>query len=179
MRPFTAKCWSSEYRESAWVLTDDPDRPKIRLDVNILVKPEVHASVDSIDMGRVRISTIKANPGVLELLQQTVILESRSADLRVTRVESDLPFMTLHHEPGNAAKRIRLDVGLDQAKLPGRIDHAYAKAFAGNLEDYEPVAWQREHGAVGPGNSAAIAIVRIDVASACPSSSVNQQQEAG
>jgi Protein of unknown function (DUF1573) len=118
-----------EYRESAWVLTDDPDRPKIRLDVNILVKPEVHASVDSLDMGRVRISTIKANPGVLELLQQTVILESRSDDLRVTRIESDLPFMTLHHEPGHAAKRIRLDVGLDQAKLQ-------AGEYSGNVRVY-------------------------------------------
>ena len=118
-----------EYHESAWVLTDNPDRPKIRLDVNILVKPEVHASVDAIDMGRVRLSTIKSNPGVLELLQQTVILESRSADLQVTRIESDLPFMTVHQEPGHAAKRIRLDVGLDQTKL-------HAGEYAGNVRVY-------------------------------------------
>jgi hypothetical protein len=79
-----ARLQPGKYQESAWVLTDDPDRPKIRLDVNILVKPEVHASVAAIDMGRVRISAIKANPSVLELLQQTVILESRSADLQAT-----------------------------------------------------------------------------------------------
>ena len=118
-----------KYQESAWVLTDNPDRAKIRLDVNILVKPEVHASVDALDMGRVRLSTIKSNPGVLELLQQTVILESRSADLQVTRIESDLPFMTVHQEPGAAAKRIRLDVGLDPAKL-------LAGEYTGNVRVY-------------------------------------------
>ena len=38
-----------EYQESAWVLTDNPDRPKIRLDVNILVKSD--GSVRLLDFG--------------------------------------------------------------------------------------------------------------------------------
>jgi hypothetical protein len=124
-----------EYQESAWVLTDNSDRPKIRLDVNILVKPDVYASVDVIDMGRVRLSTIEANPGVLDLLQQTVILESRSADLQVMRIESDLPFMTVHREPDHASKRIRLDVGLDRAKL-------LAGEYTGNLRVYTGLSTQ-------------------------------------
>jgi hypothetical protein len=118
-----------EYQESAWVLTDDPERPRIRLDVNVLVKPEVYASVEAIEMGQLRLATIKANPSLLELLQQTVILESRSADLQVTRVESDLPFMVVRHEPGHAAKRIRLDVGLDPERLQ-------AGEYAGNVRVY-------------------------------------------
>jgi len=120
------------YHESAWILTDDPARPKVRLDVNILVKTEVHASVDGIDMGRVNLSTLKANPSVLELMQQTVILESRSADLRITRIESDLPFVTVHQDPDHAGRRIRLDVGVDQARLR-------TGDYAGNLRVYTGV----------------------------------------
>jgi hypothetical protein len=102
-----------EYRESALVFTDDPERPKIRLDVNLLVKRDVHASVDAIDMGQVRIAPIRANPSLLDLLRQTVILESRSTDMRITKIESDLPFVTLQYEPEGPAKRVRIDVGLD------------------------------------------------------------------
>lgn len=106
-----------EYRESAFVFTDDSDRPKIRLDVNLLVKRDVHASVEAIDMGEVRIAAIRANPSLLDLLRQTVILESRSAALRVTKIECDLPFVTLRHEPEDPAQRIRIDVGLDPKML--------------------------------------------------------------
>jgi hypothetical protein len=106
-----------EYRESALVFTDDPERSKIRLDVNLLVKRAVHASVEAIDMGRVRIASVRANPSLLDLLRQTVIVESRSADMRITKVESDLPFVTLQYEPEGPAQRVRLDVGLDPNKL--------------------------------------------------------------
>jgi len=106
-----------EYHESALVFTDDPDRPRIRLDVNLLVKRDVHASVEAIDMGRLRIAAIRANPSLLELLRQTVVLESRSADLRITKIESDLPFVTWQLHPEGPAKRVRVDVGLDPKKL--------------------------------------------------------------
>ena len=105
------------YRESALVFTDDPERPKIRLDVNLLVKREVHVSVEAIDMGRIRIASVRANPSLLDLLRQTVIVESRSADMRITKVECDLPFVTLQYEPEGPAQRVRLDVGLDPTKL--------------------------------------------------------------
>ena len=68
-------------------------------------------------MGRVRIASIRANPSLLDLLRQTVILESRSADMRITKIESDLPFVTLQYEPEGPAKRVRIDVGLDPRKL--------------------------------------------------------------
>jgi hypothetical protein len=106
-----------EYRESALVFTDDPERPKIRLDVNILVKRDVHASVEAIDMGQFRIASVMANPSLLDLLRQTVILEARSADMQITGIESDLPFVTLLHEPEGPAKRVRFDVGVDPKKL--------------------------------------------------------------
>jgi hypothetical protein len=106
-----------EYRESALMFTDDPERPKIRLEVNILVKRDVHASVEAIDMGQVRIASVKANPSLLDLLRQTVILEARSADMRITEIESNLPFVTLQYEPEGPAKRVRIDVGLDPRKL--------------------------------------------------------------
>ena len=106
-----------EYRESAVMFTDDPERPKIRLEVNILVKRDVHASVEAIDMGQFRIAAVRANPSLLDLLRQTVILEARSAEMRITEIESNLPFVTLQYEPAGPAKRVRIDVGLDPKEL--------------------------------------------------------------
>lgn len=106
-----------EYRESALLFTDDPEQPKIRLEVNILVKRDVHASIDAIDMGQFRITSIRTNPSQLDLLRQTVILEARSADMRITKIESDLPFVTLRCEPESPAKRVTIDVGLDPDRL--------------------------------------------------------------
>jgi len=109
------------YQQSAVLYTNDPDRPKIRLAVNILVKRVVHVSADRIDMGRVRLAALEANPSLLELLRQTLILESRSPGMRIARMESDLPFLTLEREPAGPAQRVRIDVGLDVQKLsPGR-----------------------------------------------------------
>ena len=49
--------------------------------------------------------------------QQTVILEARSAEMRITEIESNLPFVTLQYEPEGPAKRVRIDVGLDPKEL--------------------------------------------------------------
>ena len=122
-----------EYRESALVFTDDPERPKIRLDVNILVKRDVHASVGAIDMGEVRIASIRANASLLDLLRQTVILESRTADLKIKGIASDLTFVTFQFDPEGPAKRVRIDVGLDPTKLnPG--EHSGSVRIQTNLD---------------------------------------------
>jgi len=105
------------YRDSVVVTTDAEERPRIRLDVNILVKQEVHASVDALDMGEVRIASVRANGSLLELLRQTVILESRATAMTIGRVSCDLPFITLQYEPQGPARRVRLDVGLDPGAL--------------------------------------------------------------
>jgi len=106
-----------EYHESAMIFTDDPERPRIRLEVNVLVKREIHASVESIDMGEVRTSSVRANPGVLDLQRQTVLLESHSTEMHIGKISSDIPFLTLQHEPAGPARRVRIDVGIDRTKL--------------------------------------------------------------
>jgi hypothetical protein len=108
------------YRESAIVHTNDPRRPRIRLEVNVLVKQAVHASVDAIDFGRVRQAALAANPSLLELLRQTLILEARVPDMQITSLTSDLDFIVLQREPKSPAQRVRVDVTLDPAELvPG------------------------------------------------------------
>jgi hypothetical protein len=109
------------YRESAVVHTNDPRRPRIRLEVNVLVKRAVHASVDAIDFGRVRKVAVAANPSLLELLRQTVILEARVPDMQITGLTSDLDFILLKREPMRPAQRVRVEVTLDPDELvPGR-----------------------------------------------------------
>jgi hypothetical protein len=108
------------YREAVMIFTDDPDRPKIRLGVNILVKQDLHSSTDAIDMGRVRLASLRANPDLLTLLGQTFILESRHAGTEILGVETDLRFVTVRQYPEGAAQRFRFDVNLDLDKLvPG------------------------------------------------------------
>ena len=85
--------------------------------MNILVKQDVHVSVDAIDMGQVRISALRANPSILDLLRQTVMVESRSSDLQIVETGCDLPFVTVEHEPRTPTNRVRVDVGLDSLRL--------------------------------------------------------------
>ena len=139
----SAELSPGRYRESALVYTSDPDRPRIRLEVNILVKRPVHASVDAIDFGQVRLAALRANPSLPELLRQTLIIEARVPDMRITSLTSDFDFIELQREPRGPAQRVRIDVALDPGKLrAGRYEgHLRIRTdVAGSTELELPIA---------------------------------------
>jgi hypothetical protein len=108
------------YREFAMVDTDDAERPRLRIEVNLLVKPDVYLNVEALDFGQISIGKLKANPGSLDYLTQTFIVTRRQGQMRIVGFDSDVPFIKTRIEPGSAAQTFRVDAGLDPAKLkPG------------------------------------------------------------
>jgi len=93
------------------ILTDDLDRRRIRLEVNVLVKSDPFASIEAIDLGRHRIAGLRANPSRLGLVGETFVLEGRD-EMDIVSATTDLPFLTLASEPRGRAKRHRFDVGI-------------------------------------------------------------------
>jgi len=105
------------YREFVVVHTDDAERPRLRIEVNILVKADVYLNVEALDFGKISIGRLRANLSSLEYLTQTFIVTRREGQMRIVRFDSDLPFIKTRVEPGSAAQTFRIDVGLDPARL--------------------------------------------------------------
>jgi hypothetical protein len=102
-----------QHRETIVVLTDDQNRPRLRIEVNILVKPDVYVSERSIDFGEVRIASLKRGPDKLKLLTQSFIISRRQGEMSIEGFKTDIPFLTVNFHPEQPSQRFRVDVGLD------------------------------------------------------------------
>ena len=108
------------YRELVVLHTDDPEHPRIPIEVNVLVKPDIFITPDQVDFGQLTLAQIKNKPEVLDLIKQTLLIKRRDGEMTITSVTTDLPFLEVTHEPGGRAQAFRLDVGLDPDQLgPG------------------------------------------------------------
>lgn len=111
------------YREAVLLHTDDPARARLNIEVNTLVKADVHISPDTVDFGELSLAELKRQPGKLELTQQTLIVRNREGDMQITGLASDLAIIHLQQTPQSAAQAFRLDVSLDPAQLrPGPLN---------------------------------------------------------
>jgi hypothetical protein len=89
---------------SLFVATSDPGNSRLHVEVNILVKPEVFVSAESVAFGTVSSSSLKANPGALDFSRQTLVISRRQGEMRITSVTTDVSFLTLQATPRNRRK---------------------------------------------------------------------------
>jgi hypothetical protein len=110
------------YREALVLHTNDPNQPRIHLEMNILVKDEVYVTQDEVDFGAISTQQVQHNPGILKLIQQTLLIKRKTGEMTLTSITSDIPFLTIGQEPEGQAKNFHLDVGLLPDKLlPGKF----------------------------------------------------------
>jgi hypothetical protein len=102
---------------SLFVATSDPGNSRLHVEVNILVKPEVFVSAESVAFGTVSSSSLKANPGALDFSRQTLVISRRQGEMRITSVTTDVSFLTLQASPEKPAESFMLEVGIDPAKM--------------------------------------------------------------
>lgn len=115
---------AGRYRESLLLHTDDPARPRLGIEVNVLVKNEVHVSPETVDFGRLSLSRLQQQPNILELIRQTLVVSNRDGAMQITSLKSDLQGLQLAQLPAapSRAKAFRLDIGLDAGQLkPGAL----------------------------------------------------------
>jgi hypothetical protein len=95
---------------SAHLLTDDPGRPSIRLEVNVKVKADRHPSAESVELGRLRPAVLRANPEMLEFVTGTVTIESRHGKASQLVASVDLDFLKVIAEAGDEDRRLGVEL---------------------------------------------------------------------
>jgi Protein of unknown function (DUF1573) len=113
-RPDTS--WG-RFRDSLNIRTSDATYPELRVEVNILIKPDVFVSSDVVDFGTLSLATLRANPGALDFVRQTLVIDRREGLMRLTSVTTGVPFLTVQTSPDTAANSFMVEVGLDPASL--------------------------------------------------------------
>jgi hypothetical protein len=105
------------YRDSLFINTSDAHRPRLHVEVNILVKPDVFIDPEAVDFGTLSRAHIRANRSVLDFIRQTLVISRREGRMRVTLVAADVPFLVVDTSPKGAAEAIMLEVGIDPDKM--------------------------------------------------------------
>jgi len=110
-------------QEALYLLTDHPERGRLRVLVNVLIKPDVYANPEEVDFGSVRMAEVTGRPTLLDLLTQTFMVKVRQGEMQIKAVRSDLDFLYIKQSPPEGkASAFRVDVGLQLRLLrPGPI----------------------------------------------------------
>lgn len=111
-----------KYRESLILHTDDPKHPRISVEVNILVKPDLHIQPAKADFGHVQLSKARKHPQLAKLLQQQFVIKRRTGRMTIRSISSDIPSLLIDSGPMQDVSSFALNAGLDLAQLsPGPI----------------------------------------------------------
>jgi len=112
------------YMESATVVTDHAERPRLTVSVNVLVKSDLYANPEAVDFGTVTLTDVDRSPRQLELLTQTVMLRRRQGTFEIKSVQPSIPAVKIIHEPAKgSSESFRLDVSLVRSELqPGPLE---------------------------------------------------------
>jgi len=96
--------------------TDSPERPRIGIQVNVLVKPEVYLTPDSIDFGPVRLMDIQ-NPSTRNFLTQTLVIQRHRNKMNISDISSDIDILIYGSDPPGPSSVFRVDIKLDPNKV--------------------------------------------------------------
>ena len=111
-----------QYEQFLVVHTDSPKRPKLGVQVKILVKPEVYSAPDSVEFGQLSLAALQ-NEELAEFLSQTLTLHRKSGTMSITSATSDVSGLAVNVTPDGPAEVIRIDVHLDPNQVqPGSLD---------------------------------------------------------
>ena len=112
------------YKEAVTLLTDDPAHPRLRVVVNLRVKPDLYVAPPDVDFGQVNLSGIqKKKPGMLPIATQIFLVKRRDSEMTITSVTTNLPFLDIQQDPPERGQIFRFDVGLKGNLIePGKID---------------------------------------------------------
>lgn len=111
------------YREALVLHTDDPNYPKIQIEMNVLVKPDIFIVPEEIDFGKIDLAQIKRDNSILKLIEQYVLIKRKSGEMEITAFSTSVPFIKASKEPDQKAKDFRIDLSFMLDKLvPGQFN---------------------------------------------------------
>src|SRR5262249_26020081 len=105
------------YAEAVVLHTDDAEHPRVRVPVNVLVRTELYVNPEVADFGVIRLADLDANPGLVDLLAQKLLVKRRDGTFELRSVTCDVPALELTRAPAEGAgQTFALDLRPDRSK---------------------------------------------------------------
>ncbi len=106
-------------------LKTDKEGISYKIPINILIKTEIYANPDSVDLGHIDLGQLNQNPGMADFLTQTFFVKKRKGKFNITSIQSNIPFLNLKQTPKEPSQAFQIDVGVDLKLIkPGKIEGA-------------------------------------------------------
>ncbi len=86
---------TGRFMEKLVVTTNHPARKRLEIAVNVFVKNDLYVSPETVDLGRVSIAELTAQPGMTRLLDFKLIIRKRQGEFAVTSVSTDVPGLSV------------------------------------------------------------------------------------
>jgi Protein of unknown function (DUF1573) len=126
------------YTEPIYIETNLLPRPRLQIQANLFVKPELYAFPEKIDFGPVLLSDVEQNPRLARLLSHTAVVTSRTRALEILSIHSDLPFLRFaYDEPEGAQHKFRVNIDLIREKL--KIGQVHGVIAIHTTDELHPV----------------------------------------
>lgn len=105
------------YRDHLVIETSDSDYPRLHVEVNILVKPDLFVTPEVVDFGTISRNALKSAAGATDFIRQSVVINRRQGTMRITSVTTDLAALQPKVSPDGPADGFLLEVGIQPEKL--------------------------------------------------------------
>lgn len=110
------------YKEFAYLKTDSPERPRLAITINLLIKDDIYAFPTEVDFGKVNKGLFEGHPDDAGLLTASFLVKKREGQFRIESISCDVPGLQLTQTPQGNSDAFRFDIALPAKKLePGRL----------------------------------------------------------
>jgi hypothetical protein len=113
---------SGKKTEMITLLTSDPERPRLKVQANTLIRERVYAFPEQFDFGTLRPAALKGNLELLSGVSETLMVyRVNGKDFQIT-ARSDIPFLHLHVVRSDAGDRYQITISVIPEKMsPGPV----------------------------------------------------------
>ncbi|OLE67428.1 MAG: hypothetical protein AUG09_02500 [Acidobacteria bacterium 13_1_20CM_2_68_7] len=105
------------YDESLVVEVGGPEPLRLEVPVHLLVKADLYANPDVVDLGDIPLDHAVQAPGVFDLLRQTILVKRRAGEFRIVSVRTDVPALHITMAPSGPSATFRIEVALSPERL--------------------------------------------------------------
>jgi len=105
------------YDESLMIDVDGPEPVRLEVPVHLLVRTDLYASPDVVELGDIPLDRSAQTPGVLDMLGQTILVKKRAGQFRIASVRTDVPALLLTKAPLGSSATFRIEVALSLERL--------------------------------------------------------------
>jgi uncharacterized protein DUF1573 len=106
------------YEEALDIEMSNPAGRVLKVPVHLLVKPNLYAVPDAVDFGEISSEQIRRSVGILDLLNQTILVTTRRDRFSILSIVCDVPAVRVRQTPSSGhSHTFRIDVSINQDRL--------------------------------------------------------------